>query len=174
MSVERPNSVIFANHPMTLVGPELKAGDLAPDAQCIGPDLNPLHVLSALPAKIKIISSVPSLDTGVCSAQTHRFEEEVAKLGGQVGLVTLSMDLPFAQGRFCSGAPKEHTIFLSDYRTASFGLAYGTLIKEVRLLSRAVFVVGPFGRILYAQYVKETGTHPDYEAVLKVVQPALG
>ena len=175
MANEQPPSVIFGRHSLALSGPSLKIGDTAPDFEATNSDLEPVHlsslrVPSASLPPVFILSSVPSLDTGVCSAQTHRFEEEVGKLDGQAKLITISMDLPFAQGRFCGGQPKANTFFLSDHRLADFGLNYCTLIPDVRLLCRAVFVVGRNGRLVHVQYVRDTGTHPDYDAVLAAVR----
>ena len=179
---------------MALVGPELKVGDKAPDFEATASDLAPARLSALLQsaplasASVKIISSVASLDTGVCSDETHRFEDEISKLGGKAALITVSMDLPFAQGRFCGprgaeaprgtaaqeggdcGAPKPGNVFLSDHRLADFGQKYGVLIKEMRLLCRAVFVVDLQNKIVHVQYVKETGTHPDYDAVLEAVK----
>jgi len=171
MSSEQSQSVIFGGKPMALSGPSLQIGSMAPDFEATGSDLKSVRLSAILsPSVVLILSSVPSLDTGVCSEQTHRFEEEIGKLGGQAKLITLSMDLPFAQGRFCGGQPKANTLFLSDHRLADFGMNYGTLIADVRLLSRAVFVVGKDGKLAHVQYVKETGTHPDYDAALGAVK----
>ena len=164
-------TALWGGKPMGLAGSALHEGDIAPDAQGVDSANSLQHLLSIAPSShVKIITTVPSLDTGVCSGETHRFEAEVGKLGGQASLITVSMDLPFAQGRFCGGAPKPNTYFVSDHRLADVGTKYGTLVPELRLLSRAVFVVGKDGRIAHAQYVHDTGTHPDYEAVLAVVR----
>ncbi|VVB57409.1 thiol peroxidase [uncultured archaeon] len=172
MAYERKEAVIFGGHPMTQVGPHLQVGDPAPDFEATNSDLKAVR-FSSIHAPVKIVSSVPSLDTGVCSAQTKRFEEEIAKMEGKVALITVSMDLPFAQYRFCGKAPPANAHFLSDHQHAYFGKAWGTFIKEVRLLGRAVFVVDSNGRLVHVEYVKETGTHPNYEAVMKAVKEAL-
>lgn len=173
MTTERPQAVLFGGKPMTLVGPQLKAGDMAPDVQLADHTLAPKR-LSDFKAKARILSCVVSLDTGVCAEETHKFEQEVAKLGGQALLISISRDLPFAQGRFCGGNPGPHSVFLSDYASGAFGHAYGTWIKEVSLDCRAVFVVDAHNKIVHAQYVKDTPTHPDYAAVLGAVKAALG
>ena len=172
MAVERKDSVIFAGQSMTLVGPQLKVGDKAPDAQLMD-EAMVSRKLSDYKSKVRIISSVVSLDTGVCAAETKRFSEEVSKFGDAVVLITISRDLPFAQARFCEDSFPPNAIFLSDYARGAFGQAYGTFIKEMSLDSRAVFVVGKQNQIVHAQYVKETGSHPDYGAVLEAVRKEL-
>jgi len=169
---ERKDSVIFGGKSMTLVGPLLKAGDLAPDVQLVDQTMAPQKLLGHK-AQVRIISSVVSLDTGVCAAETKRFSDEVAKLGSSVSLITVSRDLPFAQARFCEASFPPNAIFLSDYASGAFGLAYGTLIKENSLDSRAVFVVDGQNKIAYTQYVKETGSQPDFALVLAAVKKEL-
>jgi thiol peroxidase len=149
---------------MTLIGPELKVGDKAPDFTALDVTLKPVH-LGDTGEKTRIFSVVPSLDTPVCDAQTKRFNEEAAKLG-DIDIYTVSMDLPFAQKRFCNSFALDNVKMLSDHRDASFGSAYGTLIKELRIMSRAIFVVGPDNKIKYVEYVPEVGQHPNYDAVL--------
>lgn len=173
MTMERAGAVLFGGKEMTLVGPELRAGDRAPDVQLIDITLTPKKI-SDVKAKVKIISCVVSLDTGVCAQETRRFEKEVEGMGGVVALISVSRDLPFAQGRFCDGKPPANSVFLSDYADGSFGRAYGTFIKEVSLDCRAVFVVDEHNKIAHAQYVKDTPTHPDYGAILSAVRAALG
>lgn len=151
-------------NPMTLVGPELKAGDAAPDFSVVDASLRPVH-LSDTGNRVRIFSVVPSLDTPVCDAQTRRFNEESAKLSG-VDIYTFSMDLPFAQTRFCNSFALDNVKMLSDHKDGSFGAAYGTLIKELRILSRAIFVVGPDNRMKYVEYVPEVSNFPNYEAAL--------
>lgn len=151
-------------NPLTLVGPELKAGDQAPDFSTIDSSMKPVS-LADTAGKTRIFSVLPSLDTPVCDAQTKRFNEEAAKLEG-VDIYTVSVDLPFAQKRFCNSFAVDNLKMLSDHRTTSFGEAYGTLIKEWRILSRAIFVVGPDDKLKYVEYVPEVGDYPDYEAAL--------
>ncbi|HXK60685.1 MAG TPA: thiol peroxidase [Acidobacteriota bacterium] len=165
---ERPGSVTLKGKPFTLVGPELKIGDKAPDFTAIGKDLKPV-TLEQTQGKIRVFSVVPSLDTPVCDAQTRRFNQEAGSLPG-VSVYTISMDLPFAQSRWCAAAGVDKVIMLSDHKDASFGTSYGTLIKELRLDSRAIFIIDPDDRIRYIEYVKEVATHPNYEAALEATR----
>jgi len=152
---------------MTLIGPELKVGDSAPDFSVVDDSLKDVN-LATTGTGTRIFSVVPSLDTPVCDAQTKRFNEESARLPG-VQIFTVSMDLPFAQKRFCNSFALDNIKMLSDHRSGSFGEAYGTLIKDLRIHSRAIFVVGPDNKIRYVEYVPEVGSHPNYEAVLAAV-----
>ena len=165
---ERAGAVTMKGKPLTLLGNELKVGDTAPDVELIANDLSAVK-LSSYRGKVCIISAVPSLDTSVCSTETRRFNEEAAKLGNDVVILTVSMDLPFAQKRWCGAEGIERVVTLSDYRNADFGKAYGVLIKELHLLARTVFVVDKQGVIRYIQPVKELSTEPDYNAVLEAV-----
>ena len=167
--IERPGLITMKGNPLTLLGREVKVGDPAPDFEVVDNDLNPVK-FSSLRGKVSIISSVPSLDTPTCNLETRRFNQEAAGLGSGVQILTISMDLPFAQKRWCGAAGVERVKTLSDHREASFGLAYGVLIKELRLLARAVFVVDQGGRVQYVQLVKELANEPDYEAVLQAVR----
>jgi thioredoxin-dependent peroxiredoxin len=155
-------------NPLTLVGPALKVGDRAPDVELVGNDLQAVK-LSSLGRKVSLYASVPSLDTPVCDMETRRFNEAAANLSDDVALVTISMDLPFAQKRWCGAAGIDRVVTLSDYRNAFFGEAYGVLIKELRLLARAVFVVDSARTIRYLEIVKEVTKEPDYEAALNAV-----
>jgi thioredoxin-dependent peroxiredoxin len=170
--IERTGAVLFGGKPATLVGPELKAGDVAPDFTAVGNDLQPVS-LSQFKGKVVVIASVPSLDTPVCDLETRRFNAEAAKLGSDVVILTVSMDLPFAQKRWCGAAGVDRVITVSDHRDASFGTAYGVLVKDVRLLARCVFVLDRQGVIRYVQLVKDTGTQPDYGPVLEAVKNLL-
>jgi thiol peroxidase len=165
--MERPGATTLGGKPMTLIGPELKTGDPAPDFSVVDDSLKDVN-LAATGAGTRIFSVVPSLDTPVCDAQTKRFNEESARLPG-VQIFTVSMDLPFAQKRFCNSFALDNIKMLSDHRSGSFGEAYGTLIKDLRIHSRAIFVVGPDNKIKYVEYVPEVGSHPNYEAVLAAV-----
>ena len=165
MSQERKGIITFKGNPLTLIGSEIKVGQAAPDFQVIGEGLAQVS-LKDFKGKIKLISVVPSLDTPVCDQQTRRFNEEASKLPGDVVVLTISMDLPFAQGRFCTTAGIKNVKTLSDHRDASFGQAYGTLIKELRLLTRAIFIVGADDKVQYVEYVKEITTHPNYDTAL--------
>lgn len=166
---ERTGIVTLRGNPMTLLGPQLKVGDRAPEFSVVDGGLQPVH-LADFRGKTKLISVVPSLDTPICELQTQRFHAEAAKLPADVAVLTISMDLPFAQTRFCSTHGIEKIRVLSDYRDASFGLAYGVLIKEVRLLARSIFVVGSDDVVRYQQIVPEVGSHPDYDAALAQVR----
>jgi len=169
MAQERKSAVTFKGNPLTLVGPELKAGDKAPDFTVLAMDLSPV-TLNNSRGKVRLISVVPSLDTPVCDQQTRRFNEEAAKLPGNVAVLTVSADLPFAQARFGGAAKVDRVQVLSDHRDVSFGQAYGVLIKELRLLSRSVFVVDSSDKVRYVEVVKEVTNHPDYDAALKAVK----
>lgn len=170
---ERKGLVTMKGNPLTLAGNEVKAGDAAPDFVAVANDLSDVK-FSSFRGKIVVLSSVPSLDTGVCDRETRRFNEEAAKLGDDVRVLTISMDLPFAQKRWCAAAGVERVTTLSDYREASFGRSYGVLIKELRLLARAVFIVDRQGKVRYVQLVKELATEPDYDAVLAAVREIKG
>ncbi|MFZ3342099.1 MAG: thiol peroxidase, partial [Terriglobales bacterium] len=159
-------------NPMTVIGPELKTGDAAPDFQTVDDSLKPID-LAATGHGVRIFSIVPSLDTPVCDAQTKRFNEEAGKLP-DVKIYTVSMDLPFAQKRWCGAFGVDHVKMLSDHRSASFGEHYGTLIKELRILSRAIFVVDQKNTIRHVEYVKEVGDHPNYESALAVAKSLSG
>ena len=150
--------------PLTLVGPDVKIGDAAPDFTVLNDSLTEVS-LKDFSGKTKIISVTPSLDTPVCDAQTKRFNEEAAKLPG-VDILTVSMDLPFAQKRWCGAFGVDNVKMLSDHKDASFGSSYGTLIKELRIESRAIFVLDQNNRVRHVEYVKEVADHPNYEAAL--------
>lgn len=169
---ERKGLITMKGSPLTLVGNEVKVGDAAPDFEVVANDLS-LVRLSAFRGKVCIISSVPSLDTAVCDTMTRRFNEEAGKLGDEVAVLTISMDLPFAQKRWCGAAGVNNVQTLSDHRNASFATAYGVLIKKLRLLARAVFVVDKDGVIRHIEVVDELTNEPDYEAVLKAVKRLL-
>jgi len=164
MPTERPGATTMRGNPLTLIGPELKAGEKAPDFTVLSNDLKPVTLADSA-GKVRILSVVPSLDTPVCDQQTRRFNEEAAKLGN-VEILTISMDLPFAQKRWCGAAGVDKVKTVSDHRDASFGAAYGTLIKELRLESRAVFVVDGSGKLAHVEYVKEVAEHPNYDVAL--------
>lgn len=166
---ERKGVITMKGNPLTLTGAEVKVGQKAPDFTVAGNDLSPVR-LSSYAGKVLIISSVPSLDTGVCDVMTRRFNEEAGNLGKDVVVLTISMDLPFAQKRWCGAAGVTHVTTLSDYQTADFGNKYGLLIKELRLLARAVLVVDKTGVIRYVQIVPEIATEPDYAAALKAAK----
>jgi thioredoxin-dependent peroxiredoxin len=155
-------NVTFKGNPITLLGNEVKVGDVAPNFTVLANDLSPV-TLDDLKGKVTVISVVPSIDTGVCDAQTRRFNEEAAQLDG-IQVLTISVDLPFAQKRWCGAAGIDKVQTLSDHRELSFGKAFGVAIEELRLLTRSVFVLNAAGEVVYAQYVSEATDHPDYEA----------
>jgi thiol peroxidase len=166
---ERSGAVTMRGNPLTLLGNELNVGQPAPDVEVLDNDLNPVK-LSNYKGKVCIVSTVPSLDTPVCDMETRRFNQEAADLGPDVAILTISTDLPFAQKRWCGAAGVDKVVTLSDHRDASFGNAYGVLIKELRLLARAVFVVDKEGVIRYSQLVPEIADEPDYDAVIAAVK----
>jgi thiol peroxidase len=166
---ERSGAVTMRGNPLTLIGSELNVGDPAPDIEVLNNDLAPVK-LSSYKGKVCIVSTVPSLDTPVCDMETRRFNQEAAELGDDIVILTISTDLPFAQKRWCGAAGVEKVVTLSDHRDASFGDAYGVLIKELRLLARSVFVVDKEGIIRYIQLVKEIAEEPDYDAVIKAAR----
>jgi thiol peroxidase len=165
---ERSGIITMRGKPLTLVGPEVKVGTPAPDFEVLANDLSAVK-LSSFRGKVCVLSSVPSLDTPVCDLETRRFNREAEKLGAEVAILTISMDLPFAQKRWCGAAGVSRVETLSDHRQAAFGNAYGVLIKELRLLARAVFLVDKEGVLRYIQLVKEVAAEPDYEEVLKAL-----
>jgi len=167
--IERTGLVTIGGRPATLLGNEVKVGEAAPDFVVVGNDMNPVR-LSQFKGKVVVISSVHSLDTPVCNVETRRFNAEAAKLGPDVVILTVSMDLPFAQKRWCGAAGIDKVITVSDHRDASFGTGYGVLLEGLRLLARAVFVVDRQGVVRYIQLVKEVGTEPDYPPVLQAVK----
>lgn len=169
MPTERAHAVTLRGNPFTLVGDEKKPGDKLPDFTLVDTSLKPVTAADTAGA-VRIFSVVPSLDTPVCDQQTRRFNDEAGKLGDHVKVITVSMDLPFAQKRWCGAAGATHVQTLSDYQTGSFGQAMGTLIKELRLESRAIFVVDKTGTIRYVEYVPEVGQHPDYDKALAAVK----
>ncbi|HXA04043.1 MAG TPA: thiol peroxidase [Bryobacteraceae bacterium] len=157
-------------NPLTLIGPELKAGDKAPDFNLVDNGLKNV-TLADTGNNVRILSVVPSLDTPVCDAQTKRFNEEAAKLPG-VDILSVSMDLPFAQKRWCGAFGVDNVKMLSDHRDGSFGSHYGTLIKELRIESRAIFVLDRSNTVRHAEYVKEVAEHPNYDAALSAARAA--
>lgn len=166
---ERDGLVTMKGNPITLLGTEPQVGDRAPDFEAIDNALNPVS-FNSFRGKVCIISSVPSLDTPVCDMETRRFNDEAGRLGEDVEILTISMDLPFAQKRWCGAAGVDRVQTLSDHRDAAFGEAYGVLIKGLRLLARAVFVVDKEGTVRYIELVKEIASEPDYDAILTAVK----
>jgi len=168
--MERPGATTLKGNPLTLIGPELKPGDSAPDFTTTDGALKPVS-LKDTGNNVRIISVVPSLDTPVCDAQTKKFNEAAASLPG-VDIITVSMDLPFAQKRWCGAFGVDNVKMLSDHKDGSFGSNYGTLIKELRIESRAIFVVDQSNTTKHAEYVKEVADHPNYETALGAARSA--
>ncbi len=168
MDTERKGAATFKGNPLTLIGPEIKVGQKAPEFTALGEGLAAVSLASSK-GKTRLIVAVPSLDTPICDAETRRFNEEAAKLSGVETLV-ISADLPFAQGRFCQTAGIKNLKTLSDHRDMSFSKAYGTLIKELRLSSRAIFIVDASDTVQYVEYVKEVASHPNYDAALNALK----
>ena len=166
---ERTGVTTFKGDPVTLLGPDLKIGDQAPDFQVVDNDLKPIS-LADFKGKTKIICAVPSLDTPVCETEVRRFNQEAADLPASIVVLTISLDLPFAQKRWCGGAGIDRVTTLSDYQQRSFGLAYGVLIKELKLLSRSIFVIDGQDKICYVKHVADIAEEPDYAAVLAVAK----
>lgn len=166
--MEKRSVTTFFNNPITLLGKEIKVGDKAPEFTCLKGDLSPFS-LKDVEGKVKIISVVPSVDTGVCEVQTIRFNKEAADLKDSV-IITVSCDLPFAQARFCGDKGIDNSVVVSDYNGHSFGLAYGYLIDEFKLLNRGIVVIDEDDVVRYVEYVSENTNHPDYEKALEVAK----
>ena len=171
MAEERKGAVTMRGNPMTLVGPEIKVGQKAPNFNVVDKAMRPA-TLDQFKGKVKIITTVPSLDTPVCDAETRRFNVEASNLPGDVQILTVSMDLPMSQARWCGAAGVDKITTLSDWRSANFGIEYGALIKELHLLARAVFVVDKNDNVTYVEYVKEIANQPNFEAALEAAKKA--
>ncbi|WP_268626291.1 thiol peroxidase [Paenibacillus alvei] len=172
MSAERTGVATLKGNPITLIGPELKVGDKAPEFQ-LNKSLVDVVGLEQFAGKVKLISVIPSIDTGVCDAQTRRFNEEASKLGDKAAIITVSVDLPMAQARWCGAAGVDNVVMLSDYKDNNFGKSYGVLIKELHLDMRSIFVVDADNTIRYVEYVSEMTEHPSYDQALAAVQALL-
>jgi thioredoxin-dependent peroxiredoxin len=170
--MDRTGAVTMKGSPLTLVGEEIKEGEAAPDFKALDGNLKDIS-FAETSGKVRIIASVPSLDTPICDLEIKRFNDEVSQLSKNIVVMFVSMDLPFAQKRFCQEFNIKKVVTLSDHRDADFGKKFGVLIKELRLLSRAVFVVDGAGVVRYAEYVKEITSHPDYDAVVNAVKKAI-
>lgn len=169
--MEKRSVTTFFNNPVTLLGHEVKVGDKAPAFKATKNDLSDFS-LDQLKGKVKLISVVPSVDTGVCELQTIRFNQEAGKLDG-VAIVTISLDLPFAQGRFCGAKGIDNAVVVSDYKDREFGLAYGFLMDEFKLLNRGIVVIDQDDVVRYVEYVSENTNHPDYDAALAAAKALL-
>ena len=173
MSNSAIRQVTLNGSPLNLSGNEVTVGRAAPDFTATTNDLAEFKLSSVKGKKVVVLSAVPSLDTPVCDIETRRFNQEAAALGGDVQIITISMDLPFAQKRWCGAAGVDKVVVVSDHRDVSFGKAYGVLIDGLRLLARAVFVVNRKGKVCHAQVVPEIAKEPDYGAVLDAVRHAV-
>lgn len=169
---ERPQAVTFAGNPLTLLGAQLEIGKNAPNFQLIDNDLRSVSLYDFY-GKTIVLLTVPSLDTPVCEAQTRRFNQEAANLDDDIQILCVSMDLPFAQKRWCTAAGIEQVSTLSAHRSDDFGIEYGVLIKELRLLSRSIFIIDQNKKITYVQNVGEITEEPDYQSVLDALSGAI-
>ena len=165
---KRTNEVTMKGNPITLLGPRLQVGDTAPDFTVLAPDMKPIK-LSDFTGKIKVINSVPSIDTPICDMQVRHFNKDAAELGDVV-IISVSVDLPFALSRYCAANGIDAVKTTSDYRHLDFGMKYGFAIDELRLLSRGIIVIDQNDKIAYIQYVPEVATEPDYDAALAAVK----
>lgn len=165
----KKRTVTVKSNTVTLIGAEVDVGQKAPDFGVLDNELNPV-TLSSFTGKTLIICSVPSLDTSVCDTETRKFNEKAVELGSNIAIIVISMDLPFAQKRWCGSAGIHNIKTLSDHRDASFGKAYGVLIEELRLLAREIFIVDKEGIIRYKQIVPEITSEPDYDDCLNFVK----
>lgn len=173
MTSERLGIIKFRGQPATVIGPDLRVGDPAPEFSVQNLDWVPFNGLAGTAGKVRIIAALPSLDTEVCDRETRRFNQEAAALGKDIAILVISTDLPYAQKRWCGAAGVDQVIVLSDHMTGEFGTHYGCLIKEGRVLRRAVFVVNRAGRITYAAYMPALGEEPNYQEVLDRARAAL-
>jgi thiol peroxidase len=171
--MERAGIITMKGKPLTLVGPDVGVGDKAPNFTVLDDSLTEVR-LEDFSGKIKVISVTPSLDTSVCDLQLRRFNHEAATLPHEVAVLNISMDLPFAIARFCTTAEIDRAKALSDHRDASFGNAYGVLIKELRLLARSVFIIDSNNVVRYKEIVGEQTNHPDYDKALSALSRILG
>lgn len=169
MTEKRGDIITFKNNPVTLLGPDLAVGDSAPEFRVVDTDLSSVTLADSA-GQVRLITVVPSLDTGVCDTMTRNFNAKAAELPENVIVYTISMDLPFAQKRWCGNAGIDRVKTLSDYQDRSFGLAYGLLIDELKLLARAVYVIDANGKVVYRQIVPEVTEEPDYDAALEAVK----
>jgi thiol peroxidase len=171
--MERSGAVTIKGQPFTLLGKPVSMGDPAPDAELTANDFSTVK-LADYAGKVRLISVVFSLETGICDAQTHKFNEQATQLGSDVVVLTISADLPFTQKRWCGASGLDNVITLSDYKTMAFADAYGVHIKERRLTSRAVFVVDKQNVVRYVEYLPEVGSHPNYDAALAALKETAG
>ncbi len=173
MTLERFGATQFRGVDQTVVGPDMKPGDAAPDFVATANDWSSVRVLQATQGKVRLLASLPSLETSVCDRETRRFNQEASRLGDDVRIFAISADLPYTQERWCGAAGIDRVTTVSDHAAMDFGTRYGCLIKEKRVLRRAVFVIGRDDRVVYADYMKAMGDEPNYAEVLEAVRQAL-
>lgn len=173
MSIERKGLIEFGGEDQTVVGPDIEVGGEAPAFKAVANDWSQIDPISDYEGKVRVLSSILSLETSVCDTETRRFNEEAAALGEDVAIFVLSHDLPFTQERWCGAAGVDQVVTLSDHALDEFGPLYGVRLKEMRVLRRAVFVIDREGKVTYADYMPALGVEPDYEAVLAAVQDIL-
>ncbi len=171
--MERKGLIRFGTREVTVVGPDIRPGDTAPEFHAATQDWQVVPMLESTTGKVRVIAAVPSLDTPVCDLETHRFNEAASALSDDIVIITISADLPFAQKRWCGANGVEDVLVVSDHLDMDFGRKYGCLMKEVRLLRRAVFVVDRSGKVVYADYMPELGKEPKYDEVLAAAREAL-
>lgn len=164
---------LFGGKPTNLLGTETKVGAVAPDFTAVKQDLTPFEFYKETEGKVVVISSVPSLDTGICEFQTTHFNQTATELSDEVFIVTVSVDLPFAQKRFCGAHGIENIAVVSDHRELDFGQKYGFVLEGVRLLERGVVVMDKDRKVTYVEYLENVGTHPDYDAALEAIKALL-
>lgn len=172
--IKRENILTIAGNPLTLLGKEIKVGEKAPDFKCVKQDLSQFEFYKDTEDKVTVISVVPSLDTGVCEMQTKKFNKEATRLSDDVEILTISVDLPFAQKRFCGAEGIDNIQVISDHKDLDFGLKYGFAIEELRLLARGIVIVDKDREVKYVEYVTEVTNHPDYDAALNAVREIVG
>lgn len=171
--LERQGLLNFNNKDVTIIGPDVLPGDLAPDFTVQANDWSLVTMLGATAGKVRIIASLPSLSTSVCDRETRKFNQEASQLGENVVILLISMDLPWTQKQWCGAAGIDRVVTLSDHLTGEFGMNYGVLVKEYRILRRAVWVINTSGEVVYSAYMPALGVEPDYEAVLAAARQAL-
>lgn len=173
MAIERTGLLKLNGQDVTIIGPDLTAGQPAPEFRAVAQDWSIVPVLASTQGKVRVLAALPSLETSVCDWETRRFNQEASALSGDVVVFAISTDLPYTQKRWCAAAGIDRVTTLSDHLTTEFGTRYGCLIKERRILRRAVFVVGRDGRVAYADYMPALGDEPKYEEVLAAIRQAL-
>lgn len=166
-------TVTVGGNPFNLKGQAMAEGSTAPDFKALNPDMSPFDFYEATKGKVKLISVAHSVDTGICSLQTIRFNQEAGEMKDKAAVITVTADLPFALKRFCAAEGIENSYVVSDYRHLAFGEAYGFAIDELRLLARGIVVVDQDNRVRYAEYCPEVGMHPDYDKALEIAKGLL-